>query len=278
MVLFATGLPSDKPTLMWALNRLLYNLLIRLMRSLFNFGLSALGKPFRLIIDGSPYLNFFSYPKELDYEKRKQWKQNYYRVDSFLLKDTKFKNELKIPPEKLSKDKQRRVVFVSMGSTHSANTFFMNKLLQTLSKSPHLYLFSKLHSPEEYQLSDNMWSDGISSAFQMLEKSELFITDGSNETVTDAFTLGKPMIVIPMWLAQLDNAQRVDETGFGVRLSAWTFTEEQLLAAINRLLNDQELKSRLNKASNRIWEENRLDKASELIDNLGRDKWFYKHN
>ena len=247
------------------------------MRAVFNLGLSAFGKPFRLITDGSPYLNLFSYPKELDYENRKQWKQNYYRVDSFLLKDTKYKTELKIPTEKL-KDKQTRVVFVSMGTTHSTNSFFMNKLLQILSKSPHLYLISKKDSPEEYKLSENMWSDGVASTIQMLEKSELFITDGSNGTVTDAFTLGKPMIVIPMWMAQLDNAQRIQETGYGIRLNAWSFTEEQLLGAIDKLMNDQDLKTRLNKASNRIWEENRLDKAAELIENLGHDKWFFKHN
>ena len=38
-----------------------------------------------------------------------------------------------------------------------------------------------------------------------------------------ASTIGKPMIVLPLFWDQYDNAQRVDETGFGVRLPTYTF-------------------------------------------------------
>ena len=47
------------------------------------------------------------------------------------------------------------------------------------------------------------------------------------------------MIVLPLFWDQVDNAQRVDETGFGERLPAYAFREEELLQAIDRLLADR---------------------------------------
>jgi UDP:flavonoid glycosyltransferase YjiC (YdhE family) len=44
---------------------------------------------------------------------------------------------------------------------------------------------------------------------------------------------------------QYENAQRIDELGFGVRLDTYAFADSELTGAVDRLLADTDLRSRL---------------------------------
>jgi UDP:flavonoid glycosyltransferase YjiC (YdhE family) len=100
----------------------------------------------------------------------------------------------------------------------------------------------------------------------VLEQVDLVITHGGNNTTTESIHFGKPMVVLPIFWDQHDNAQRVDETGFGVRLATYGFEDAELGGAIDRLLGDRDLAARLADASARLRANPGTVRAADLIE------------
>ena len=98
---------------------------------------------------------------------------------------------------------------------------------------------------DQITLHDNQVGEGFLPQPAILPQVDLVITHGGNNTVTEAFHHGKPMIVLPLFWDQVDNAQRVDETGFGRRLATYDFRDDELTGAIDALLGDRGLADRL---------------------------------
>jgi UDP:flavonoid glycosyltransferase YjiC (YdhE family) len=97
------------------------------------------------------------------------------------------------------------------------------------------------------------------------------ITHGGNNTVTESLRFGKPMVVLPLFWDQYDNAQRIHETGFGIRLGTYTHAPEEMTGAIDRLLADAPLRARLAAASERLAARPGTVTAADLIERAARD-------
>jgi UDP:flavonoid glycosyltransferase YjiC (YdhE family) len=95
---------------------------------------------------------------------------------------------------------------------------------------------------------------------------DLVITHGGNNTVTECLHFGKPMVVLPLFWDQYDNAQRMDELGLGARLDTYRFTDAEMHGALDRLLTDGALAARLAAASATIRQRDGLRRAADLIE------------
>jgi UDP:flavonoid glycosyltransferase YjiC (YdhE family) len=79
------------------------------------------------------------------------------------------------------------------------------------------------------------------------------------------------MIALPLFWDQYDNAQRVHETGFGVRLATYEFDEADLAAAIDGLLADADLRRRMAAVAARLQAAPGTVRAADLIERVAAD-------
>jgi UDP:flavonoid glycosyltransferase YjiC (YdhE family) len=144
----------------------------------------------------------------------------------------------------------------------------MKNLVEALANSPHRYVVSKGPQHTEYELADNMVGEEFLPQVSVLPQVDLVITHGGNNTTTECLHFGKPMVMLPIFWDQHDNAQRIDETGFGVRLPTYAFGDGDLPKAIDRLLSDRHLDGRLAAVSERLQATPGNERAAELIEQV----------
>ena len=195
----------------------------------------------------SDRLNLYVYPGDVDYARVEPLGPTWHRLESCVRRsDATFD-----VPETL-RGRDGALVYLSLGSLGSADVDLMKRLVDVLSRSPHRFIVSRGPQHAEYELAENMWGNEFVPQPAILPLVDLVITHGGNNTTTECFHFGKPMIALPLFWDQYDNAQRVDETGFGARLATYDFEEHELLGAIERLLPDDSLRGRLREISERL--------------------------
>ena len=142
----------------------------------------------------------------------------------------------------------------------------MRRVISCLADTPHRYIVSKGPLHAEIELAPNMWGAEFVPQASVLPLADLVITHGGNNTTTECLHFGKPMIVLPLFWDQYDNAQRMDELGFGARLDPYGFTDAQMHEALDRLLADGALRERLARAGQEIRARDGVARAAGLIE------------
>ena len=142
----------------------------------------------------------------------------------------------------------------------------MQKLVGELADSPYRVIVSKGPQADEFELAENMTGEEFLPQTAILPQVDLVITHGGNNTVTESLFFGKPMVALPLFWDQYDNAQRIDETGLGVRLDTYGHDGAELTGAIDRLLADAALADRLAAMSRRLRALEGTRRAADLIE------------
>jgi MGT family glycosyltransferase len=229
----------------------------------FNAWVTAAGAPplprLEFIHEGAA--NLYVYPELTDYPRKPPLGPRWHRLDSSV-RETDERFTL---PASLA-GAGGALVYFSLGSLGSADTGLMQRVIDCLAATPHRYVVSMGPLHEEITLAPNMWGAEFVPQASVLPLADLVITHGGNNTTTECLHFGKPMIVLPLFWDQYDNAQRVHELGLGVRLDTYRFTDADLHGALHRLLGDTALHARLAWASAAIQRRDGLRQAATVIE------------
>jgi len=219
-------------------------------------------------IHESEQMNLYVYPEGADYPRSWPLSHTWHRLDSSV-RETEEPWEI---PDELSA-RPGALVYLSLGSLGSADVDLMKRLVSVVAETPHRYIVSKGPRAAEFDLPDNMWGDARLPQTPIIPACDLVITHGGNNTTTEALHFGKPMIVMPLFWDQFDNAQRMAELGFGVRLPTYDFEDDELRDAVARLLVDGDLRRRMSVEGERIRARDGKTVAADLIEEMAvRDR------
>ncbi|KAI2804960.1 hypothetical protein BLOT_003949 [Blomia tropicalis] len=262
----ASGLPSDSDQNEWKVwNNIRHKLIYGKTLNDFIESWGYERFPNDLRSPNSEQITVYAYPELINYEPIQNW-------DEVFNKNVEKVPELNslVPDEFLNSNLNGKfsgkLIYVSMGSLSSIDLSLMKRLVDALSKTKHKYIFSKGPRFAEYELAENMFGKRFLPQTSIVPHVDLVITHGGNNTVTEVFAEGKPMIVLPNFVDQFDNAQRLHETGFGIRLNPYEFSHKELSDAIDKLLYNEMLHRQLQEASNEIRANDRHLQLAKLIE------------
>ncbi|WP_028058600.1 glycosyltransferase [Candidatus Solirubrobacter pratensis] len=207
----------------------------------------------------STHLNLTLFPAEVDYARANPLDGTWHNLEA-CVRTTDAPYEAPAGEGKL--------VYLSLGSLGSADIALMQRLIDTLAATPHRVIVSLGPQHELLRLPDHMTGAEFLPQTSILPQVDAVVTHGGNNTITECLWFGKPTVVLPLFWDQYDNAQRMDETGFGVRLDTYGHAPEELTAALDRVLGDGALHQRLAAVSERLHRRPGTEHAADLIERL----------
>ena len=222
----------------------------------------APGLPDLELVHTSPHLNLYLYPDEVDYARAEPLAATWHNLQTSV-RETDAPWE---PPEG-----EGPLIYLSLGSLGSGDVELMRTLIGSLAGTRYRVVVSKGPQHEQLELPNNMTGAEFLPQVSVLPHVDVVITHGGNNTVTEALRFGRPTVLLPLFWDQYDNAQRLHETGFGIRLDTYHHAPEELTGAIERLLADAPLHDRLAALSARLAATPGTATAADLIERLVAD-------
>jgi MGT family glycosyltransferase len=222
--------------------------------------------PRRDFIHTSPHANIYVYPRELDYTDVRPLDETWHRIDSSVRETDE---EYVVPATVADRPEGSGLVYLSLGSLGSADIALMQRLIDILGTTRHQVIVSMGPRADELHLAPNMVGAATLPQTTLMPQVDLVITHGGNNTTTEAMHFGKPMVVLPLFWDQYDNAQRVHELGFGIRLATYAFADGELTGAVDRLLADTVLRERMAAIGAGIRARDGLHRGAEIIEQVG---------
>ena len=212
----------------------------------------------------SPWLNLLLYPEAVRFKRkhpldpaRFQYLEGCVRTDEpWSVSEFKAHND-------------KPLLYVSFGSLAAGDTELLKRIIRVVGELPYRTLVNVGDHADAY---DNIPANvRVAPWFpqpSVLPKMDLVIHHGGNNTFTECLYFGKPAIVMPYVWDGHDNATRVHETDHGLKMDRYQWSDADLAANIDGLLNDPKVKSRLADTSASMQRGRGPQRAAEAIDKL----------
>jgi MGT family glycosyltransferase len=162
----------------------------------------------------------------------------------------------------------RPLVFVSLGTVFNAWPEFFSMCFDAFRDAPYRVLMAvgrKVDAATLGRAPANVETQPHVPQLEVLERARLFVTHGGMNSTMESLWFGVPMVVIPQMLEQAATAKRVDALGLGRAFARETITAAALRQAVDQLLDDQGVRSRVKNMQTEVRASGGQAKAAEAL-------------
>ncbi|MGH6931774.1 MAG: nucleotide disphospho-sugar-binding domain-containing protein [Dongiaceae bacterium] len=230
----------------------------------FNEFLRKVGhKPYQLgeFFETSPYMNLLLYPRQLRFKRR-----NPLDPKRFQYLEGCVRNEGTYQVPKFAANDGKPLIYVSFGSLGAADIDLYKRMIALFGRLSYRFLMNVGNYIDQYaDVPGNVHLEKWFPQPAVIPHTRLFIHHGGNNSFNEALYFGRPAIIMPYCWDGLDNATRIQDTGYGSKLPRYDWTDDQLGSTIARLINDGAMAKRLAAVSKTMQAARGTDKAARII-------------
>lgn len=227
--------------------------------------------PVGRLFEASPWLNLLNYPEPLRWPRRDPLSPDRFRyLEGCVREDPDYE----VPPFILNRDKP--LLYVVLGEFGNRDVALVKRLIATLGRLPFRALIAvgdRVADYEESEIPPNVLIEPWVPQPSLLPQVDAVIHHGGNATFTECLFFGKPALVLPYAWDGRDNAVRAEETGHGLTLDRYGWSEADLAEKLAALLEDETLRARLDATAAAMQAADGRRKAADLLDRLARGDW-----
>ncbi len=139
---------------------------------------------------------------------------------------------------------EKAVIYISLGTVvKGAGTFFKKCIEAFREEEVEVILSIGRDFPIERlgKIPNNFHVYPTVPQISVLKKTDVFVTHGGMNSVSEALACGVPMVVIPFMADQPTNAQRIEELGLGRHLEYQKLDSEGLRSVVLSVLEDRNI-------------------------------------
>ncbi len=220
--------------------------------------------PVGQFFESSPHLNLLLYPETIRYNRHKPLDPARFQyLEGCVRQDERFE----VPDFAANSD--GALVYVSFGSLGTGDTDLLKRVIGALAGSPFRALVNVGDYSSAYgDMPPNVIVSDWFPQPSLIPQVDAVIHHGGNNSFTECLYFGKPSIIMPFVWDGHDNASRVQETGHGLKLDRYGWSDSDLLAALAHCLSDAGMQSRLAATAARMQTADGAGKAARLITEL----------
>ena len=220
--------------------------------------------PLGQFFEASPHLNLLLYPEPVKFARGTPLDPGRFQYLEGCVRE---EEPYEVPT--FAENDDGPLLYVSFGSLGAGDTELLKRIVAAVGKSRYRALVNVGDYTGAYsELPPNVIIDGWYPQPSVIPQMDVVIHHGGNNSFTECLYFGKPAIIMPYVWDGHDNAMRVQETGHGLHLHRYDWTDDVLLDAIDRCLNDEAMRSRLAATSSHMQSRSGTEKAAGLLETL----------